>query len=137
MLLLWGKRTGPKLSDCTACTETKILGKKQDSKNITQCRSLSFTQLTRNYQCNQTRIRYDDLSHTTHVKTDRYVQLALKTGKAATWGNQKLRGELKIKLTGTVGTQTRLNCLLSLVPYIFRVTSVHIHVCSQISARLV
>jgi len=48
-----------------------------------------------------------------------------------------LTGELKIKLTETVGTHTRLNCLLSFVLYIFCATVIHTQVHSQLTAQLV
>ena len=67
-------------------------------------------------------------SHTTHVETDTY------TGNQET---RKLTGELKIKLTETVGTQTRLNCLLSFVLYILHATVMHTQVYSQLAAQLV
>ena len=61
----------------------------------------------------------------------------MKARMAATWQTQKLTADLKIKFTETVGTQTGLNGLLSLVPYIFHVTVTRTQVYSQLTAQLV
>jgi hypothetical protein len=88
-------------------------------------RYLWFTQFAIYYKRSQVK------AVTMHVETDRYMLLALKTGKAATWETQKLT-ELKIQLTERVWTQNGLNCIVSLVLYMNHATVMHTQVYSQL-----
>jgi hypothetical protein len=60
--------------NCSIKAPVHKLVTKQDSKNITRCGYLWFTQLARYHQCSQMRVRYDDLiTHNTCRDTQVHV----------------------------------------------------------------